>query len=51
MQRAGPAWGASQKDRASGVSEHARVQRRVHIDLKREWMCVIDDHDALEILL
>ena len=47
-QRASAAWSAGQKDRAFGVSEHARVQRRVHNDLKREWLCVIDD--TLEIL-
>ena len=39
---------ARQKDRASGASEHARGQRWVHNDLKREWLCVIND--ALEIL-
>ena len=49
MQRAGPAWNASQKDQASGVSERACVQRWVHNDLKREWLSNIDD--ALEILL
>ena len=43
MQSAGLAWNASQKDGASGESEHARVQRWVHNDLKREWLCVIDD--------
>ena len=48
MQRAGPVWNASQKDRASAVSEAARAQWRVHNDLKREWSRVIDD--ALEIL-
>ena len=48
VQRAGPVWNASQKDRASVVSEHARVRRRVHNDLKREWSRIIDD--ALEIL-
>ena len=48
MQSAGQAWNASQKDRASGANEHARVQRWVHIDLKREWMCVTDDE--LQIL-
>ena len=45
MPRAGPTWNASQKDRASGVSEHARVQGwvpRPHA-LKGEWLCVIDD--------
>ena len=34
MQSAGLAWNASQKDGASGESEHARVQRWVHNDLK-----------------
>ena len=34
---------------ASGVSEHARVQRCMHNDLQREWLCVINDE--LEILL
>ena len=48
MQRAGPAWSAGQKDEASGVSEHARVQWCVHNDLKREWLCVINDE--LQIL-
>ena len=43
MQSAGLAWNASQKDRASGASEHARVQRWVHNGLKREWLCFIDD--------
>ena len=43
MQSAGLACNPSQKDRASGESEHARVQRWVHNDLKREWLCVIDD--------
>ena len=43
MQSAGLAWNASQKDWASGASEHARVQRWVHNDLKKEWLCVIDD--------
>ena len=32
----------------SAVSEHSRVQRRVHNDVKREWLCVIDN--ALDIL-
>ena len=31
------------------MSKYARVQRCVHNDLKREWLCVIDN--ALQILL
>ena len=46
-QRAGPACIASQKDPACGVSEYARIQQWVHNDLKREWLCVLDD--ALKI--
>ena len=48
MQSAGLAWNTSQKDGASGAREHARVQQWVHNDLKREWLCVIDDQ--LQIL-
>ena len=50
MQWTDPAWTASQNDRAcrERESEHARVQRWVHNDPKREWLCVIDD--TLEIL-
>ena len=48
MQRARPAWSTSQKDRASGVSEHASAQRCVLNGQKRESLCVFDD--ALEIL-
>ena len=43
MQSAGLAWNASRKDEAFGASEHARFQRWVHNDLKRERLCVIDD--------
>ena len=48
MQRAGPARTAGQNNQASRESKHARAQRWVHNDMKREWLCVIDD--ALEIM-
>ena len=47
MQSAGLAWKASQKDGASGESEHARAQRWVHNDLKREFFKV--ENNSLEL--
>ena len=47
-EQAKPELAASQNDRVFRESEHARVERWVHNNLKREWLCVIDD--ALEIL-
>ena len=50
MERAGLT-SAGQKDPASGVREHTRVQWGVYNFItkimKREWLCVIDD--ALKI--